>query len=164
MFFMLMVTVALKKMGVKWAMVTGLAALLVRYIAFYLGGVMGIQALYFVAILVHGIIYGFFFVGGQIYVNNKAPKELQAQAQGFVFLVTFGVGLTTGNYFNGWLIGKYSSVVENVTTYDWNTIWGATAVISLVLVVALAAIFKDDTGKETEEAPAEAPAEDAAAA
>ena len=43
--------------------------------------------------LVHGIIYGFFFVGGQIYVNKKAPKELQAQAQGFLFLVTFGLAL-----------------------------------------------------------------------
>jgi nucleoside transporter len=161
MFFMLMVTVALKKMGVKWAMVTGLGALLVRYIAFYLGGVMGIQALYFVAILVHGIIYGFFFVGGQIYVNNKAPREIQAQAQGFLFLVTFGVGLTTGNYFNGWLIGKYSTVVENVTTYDWSTIWGVTAVISLVLLVALAVFFKDDSGTGSEKAPAEAPAGDA---
>jgi nucleoside transporter len=152
MFFMLMVTVALRKMGVKWAMVTGLGALLVRYIAFYMGSVMDIQALYFVAILVHGVIYGFFFVGGQIYVNNKAPKELQAQAQGFLFLVTFGVGLTSGNYINGWLIERAKTVVGDVTTYDWGTVWGITAITSLVLLVAMAVVFKDDTA---EAAPAE---------
>ena len=154
MFFMLMVTLALRKMGVKWAMVTGLGALLVRYVAFYLGVNMGIQALYFVAILVHGVIYGFFFVGGQIYVNRKAPKELQAQAQGFLFLVTFGIGLTSGNYFNGWLIERCNN--------EWNSVWGITAIISLALLVGLMLTFKDDTvsADATEEAkPEEAPAE-----
>jgi nucleoside transporter len=157
MFFMLMVTVALKKMGVKWAMAAGLVALVVRYVSFYLGGTMDMQALYFLAILVHGIIYGFFFVGGQIYVSKKAPKNLQAQAQGFLFLVTFGIGLTAGNYFNGWLIDKYSTVVNEVINYDWNSIWGITTIISVVLLVIFIAIFKDDTkSDDTEDAPAEA--------
>jgi len=109
MVFMLLVTVALARMGVKWAMSVGLVALLARYVAFLCGGVFDQTWLYFGGILVHGLIYGFFFVGGQIYINKKAPKEMQAQAQGFIFLVTFGVGLLIGNFFNGELIDRYTT-------------------------------------------------------
>ena len=116
MLFMLTVPVVLARVGVKWAMTIGLAMLVVRYAAFLLGEMLGIQALYFVAILVHGLIFGFFFVGGQIYVDRKAPKELKAQAQGFLFLAGFGFGLFAGNFVNGVLIDQHSSsfvAVEN---------------------------------------------------
>ena len=61
MFFMLLIPLALARMGIKWALVAGLIALVVRYVAFWCGGVYGMDSLYFFAILVHGIIFGFFF-------------------------------------------------------------------------------------------------------
>ncbi|MHC5053671.1 MAG: MFS transporter [Planctomycetota bacterium] len=103
--FMLFVPLAVARMGVKWAMSVGLVALLVRYLAYLGSGVLDQTWLMYVAIGVHGLIYGFFFVGGQVYINKKAPKEMRAQAQGFIFLVTFGLGLLIGNFFNGELIG-----------------------------------------------------------
>ena len=145
MFLMLLVTVALTKMGVKWAMAIGLLALVLRYVAFYLGGAFGIDALYFVGILVHGIIFGFFFVGGQIYIARKAPKEIQAQAQGFIFLVTFGLGLLVGNFANGALIDHYTTVVNFVKVYDWKTIWAITTGLTVVLLVLFLLLFNDDT-------------------
>ncbi len=145
MFLMLMVTVALTKMGVKWAMAIGLLALVLRYVAFYLGGAFGIDALYFVGILVHGIIFGFFFVGGQIYIARKAPKEIQAQAQGFIFLVTFGLGLLVGNFVNGALIDHYTTTINSVKAYDWQTIWAITTGITVVLLVLFLLLFKDDS-------------------
>ena len=114
MFFMLLIPLALARMGIKWALVAGLVALLVRYVAFWCGGVYGMDSLYFFAILVHGIIFGFFFVGGQIYVDKKAPKEIRAQAQGFMFLITFGIGMVAGNFFNASLIEKNSTITEPV--------------------------------------------------
>ena len=161
-FFMLLIPLALARMGIKRAMLIGLCALLVRYVAFLCGGMLDQTWLYFVAILVHGIIYGFFFVGGQIYVDKKAPKEIRAQAQGFMFLVTFGVGLLAGNFFNGWLIARYTteSVIAGAVTkvYDWNSIWTVTTVISAVLLVAFAVFFRNEFQK-TDVAPAETEAE-----
>ena len=113
MFFMLLIPLALARVGVKWAMTIGLLALVVRYAAFLCGGLWSMNELYFVAILVHGLIFGFFFIGGQIYINNRAPKEIRGQAQGFIFLTTFGIGLLLGNFISGALIDNYSK--------DWSS-------------------------------------------
>jgi nucleoside transporter len=151
MFFMLLVPLALARIGVKWTMVAGLVALFVRYVAFLTGGIFDYTWLYFVAILVHGIIFGFFFVGGQVYVDKKAPKEIRAQAQGFIVLICYGIGMLIGNFFNGKLISHYTTetIVEgNVQkVYDWNTIWTVTTAISLVLLAAFCLVFRDDVSK-----------------
>lgn len=103
------VPVIIQKLGIRFTMILGLLALFLRYVAFYFGSTAGIDWLFFAAILVHGIIYGFFSVGGQIYINKVAPSELKAQAQGFIFLVTFGLGIIVGNFINAWLIGFFYS-------------------------------------------------------
>jgi len=149
MFLMLMVTVALTKMGVKWAMAAGLLAMVLRYVAFYLGGVYQIGWLYFIGILVHGVIFGFFFVGGQIYIARKAPKEIQAQAQGFIFLVTFGLGLLVGNFANGALIDHFTTSVNSVKTYDWASVWAITTGLTVALLALFLLLFKDDTPAAT---------------
>jgi nucleoside transporter len=114
MFVMVLVPVVLAKIGVKWAMSVGLAALVVRYLFFLFGGMYDQTWMYFGGILVHGVIYAFFFVGGQVYVDKRAPKETRAQAQGFIFLATFGLGLLLGNFINGELIERNSSTAADV--------------------------------------------------
>jgi nucleoside transporter len=143
MFVMLMVPLALAKLGLKWAMAVGLVALLARYVAFWGGGVAEQNSLYFIGILVHGVIFGFFFVGGQVYVDKKAPPEFRAQAQGLIVLICFGVGMLIGNFFNGKLI-EMNTVDEVV---NWNPIWMITAIISAVLLGMFCLLFRDDLPK-----------------
>ncbi len=159
MIFMLAVPLAITRVGLKWAMTIGLAMLVVRYASLLLGEMMGLQSLYFVAILVHGLIFGFFYVGAQIYVDRKAPKELKAQAQGFLFLAGFGLGLLVGNYLNGKLLEHYTTVsATGVKVYDWQPIWLITTVCSVVLLFVFMAIFHDDPKAESEAATEAAPA------
>ncbi len=144
MFAMLLVPVALAKFGVKWTMVIGLLALIARYL-FFLGGGLGQPWMDYGGILVHGVIFGFFFVGGQVYVGKKAPKELQAQAQGLLFLITFGVGMLAANFIDGWLIEhyKYTTVVAGVTktSHHWQPIWLIAVACSAVLMLAMMLFF-----------------------
>jgi nucleoside transporter len=140
MFVMLLVPMALARRGAKWAMGAGLVALLVRYAAFMGGGMLHQAWLYYVAILVHGVIYGFFFVGGQVYVDMKAPPEIRAQAQGLLSLIQYGIGMLVGTFFNVKLIDMYTA--DKVT--NWNTIWVIITVMMAVLLAAYYLLFHDD--------------------
>jgi nucleoside transporter len=139
-FLMLLVPLALLRLGVKWTMVAGLGALAIRYFALWIGVAADQTFLYYIAILVHGIIFGFFFVGGQVYVDKKAPPEIRAQAQGLIVLICFGVGMLVGTFVNVELIERYTT--DGIC--NWNPVFVINALISAVLVVALCAFFRDD--------------------
>jgi len=138
--FMLLIPGAIKKFGLRKVMIFGLVALAIRYLSFYTGGVINQSWMYYIGILIHGLIFGFFFVGGQIYIDKKAPAELRSQAQGFIFLVTFGVGLLAGNMICGRIIHLYKSTEG----YNWDAIWGITTLMSVVLLLSFLLLFKDE--------------------
>ena len=142
--FMLLIPVAIKKFGLRRVMILGLFAMVVRYVALYLGGVVNQQWFIYIGILVHGLIFGFFYVGGQIYIDKKTPDELKSQAQGFIFLVTFGLGLLAGNLIDGEIIRIFQDKSTGIRIYDWNSIWGITSVFSILLLLAFVALFKND--------------------
>ncbi|NQU53570.1 MAG: MFS transporter [Bacteroidetes bacterium] len=138
--FLLLIPFAIKKFGLRKVMIFGLVALVVRYFSFYAGGVINQSWMFYIGILIHGLIFGFFFVGGQIYIDKKAPAELKSQAQGFIFLVTFGLGLLVGNFISSEIISRFS----NEAGYNWNAIWGITTLSSIVLVVLFVLLFKNN--------------------
>jgi len=151
MFVMLLVPIVLLRVGIKWTMSIGLVALVVRYLFFLFGGTQDQTWMIYGGILVHGVIFSFFFVGGQIYVDKKANPQIRAQAQGLLFLLSFGLGLLIGNFFNGELIARYTTetVIAGAVTkvYDWNSIWTITTVISAALLVAFGVFFRDEFAK-----------------
>ncbi|MBN2316627.1 MAG: MFS transporter [Sedimentisphaerales bacterium] len=148
-FLMLLVPFALSRFGAKWTMVIGLGALAIRYFTLW-GGVAGEQTfLYYIAILVHGIIFGFFFVGGQVYVDKKAPPEMRAQAQGLIVLICYGIGMLIGTFVNVELIDRYTT--DGVC--NWIPVFKIISIASTVLVVVLAALFRDDVAKLAKATP-----------
>jgi MFS family permease len=148
MLIMLLVPIALTRYGAKWAITAGLGMLVVRYAAFLIGGAFDQTWLYYVAILVHGAIFGFLIVGGQVYVDKKAPAEIKNQAQGLVGLLLFGVGMGIGTFASEGLINTYT--VEQVATKvtNWNAIWTILTVTSAVLMAAFWFLFRDDVLKK----------------
>jgi nucleoside transporter len=145
--FMLLIPLAIRKSGLRKVMIFGLVALLVRYLSFYIGGVTDQQWFYYAGILVHGLIFGFFYVGGQIYIDKKAPDELKAQAQGFIFLVTYGLGLLAGNLIDGEIIRIFTDNSSGSRVYDWNSIWGITTVFSVITLAGFILFFKNETSE-----------------
>lgn len=142
--FMLLIPLVIKRFGIRKVMILGLVALLIRYVSLYFGGVLNQQWLFYLGILVHGLIFGFFYVGGQIYINQRTPDALKSQAQGFIFLVTFGLGLLAGNLIDGRIISLFTDNSTGIRVYNWDTIWGITSIFSLALLVAFIVLFKDD--------------------
>ncbi len=157
MLIMLLVPLALTRYGAKWAITAGLGMLVVRYLAFLVGGAFDQTWLYYVAILVHGAIFGFLIVGGQVYVDKKAPPEIKAQAQGLVGLLLFGVGMGIGTFASEGLINLFTveKTVEAVVTKttSWNAIWAILTITSAVLMAAFWFLFRDDVLKKVVATP-----------
>jgi nucleoside transporter len=142
--FMLLIPVAIKRFGLRKVMILGLIAMVIRYASLYFGGIVDQQWLFYIGILVHGWIFGFFYVGGQIYIEKRTPVELKSQGQGFIFLVTFGLGLLAGILISGFIINRFLTHSAGLRIYDWDSIWGITSVFSIVLLVAFIVMFKDE--------------------
>jgi nucleoside transporter len=142
--FMLLVPLAIKRFGLRKVMIMGLIAMVIRYFSFYLVGAIDTQWLVYIGILIHGLIFGFFYVGGQIYIDKKAPEELKAQAQGFIFLMTFGIGLLAGNLIDGGIISLFKDSSGGVNVYDWDKIWGITTLFSILLLTVFTLFIKEE--------------------
>jgi nucleoside transporter len=147
-FFLFFATTIIMRVGLKNALAIGLIALIARYLAFYLGVVSDVNAYYITGVLFHGLIFGLFFVGGQVYTDSKAPKNLRAQAQGMLSFLIWGVALLLGNFICGQLISLNKTVDDaGNAVYGWNTIFAITTGFSIVVAGLFYLFFKQEKEK-----------------
>ncbi|MBL1216694.1 MAG: MFS transporter [Planctomycetes bacterium] len=109
--FMLAMPLFFMFLGVKWMLLIGMLAWVVRYGLFSAAATDGIIWMVLGGILLHGICYDFFFVTGFIYTDKKSTPEIRGQAQGLLVLVTQGLGLGLGAFLIGKLV-NYSKSSE----------------------------------------------------
>jgi nucleoside transporter len=95
-FFMLLVPFFFRKLGVKWMIVVGMLAWVLRYVLFSFGAPEQVVWMLFAGLALHGICYDFFFVTGFMYTDKTAPKEIRGQAQSMLVFFTQGVGMFIG--------------------------------------------------------------------
>jgi nucleoside transporter len=95
-FFMLVMPLFFVRLGVKWMLAVGMLAWVVRYSLFAFGAPDEVRWMILTGIVLHGICYDFFFVTGQIYTDQVAPRRMRAQAQGMLVLFTLGLGMAIG--------------------------------------------------------------------
>jgi len=138
-FFLFITTSILVKYGFKKALLMGLVALFVQYISLYAGVVSEQQWLYYVGILPHGLIFGLFFIAGQVYTDKVVPQEFKAQAQGFLAFMTWGVGIFAGNLINGRLI-EYFRVDLHA---NWSLLYAIASVLAVVVIILFLLLFKN---------------------
>lgn len=107
-FFLLVMPWFFVRLGVKWMLMVGMFSWGVRYLLFLLGYNTGELWPLYLGIILHGICYDFFFVTAYIYVDKKAWDSIRAKAQGFIALVTLGLGMFVGTSLSGRIVGAYS--------------------------------------------------------
>ncbi|WP_437201117.1 MFS transporter [Planctomicrobium sp. SH664] len=108
-FFMLVMPFFFARLGVKWMLLVGMLAWVTRYTLFAFGASDNIAWMIIAGIVLHGICYDFFFVTGQIYTDQKAPKPIRAQAQGLLVMLTLGVGMMIGAKVAGEIEGAHTT-------------------------------------------------------
>jgi nucleoside transporter len=134
--------------GVKRMLLIGFAAWALRFVFFSFGDTGAMVALLYGGIILHGVCFDFFFVTGQLYTDHKAPKEVQASAQGLLSLIINGLGAFFGAIVSGNIVGiyAYTATVDGVdkTLHHWNIIWLFPAAMAFVFMIFFFIAFKDD--------------------
>ncbi len=138
-FFMLVMPWFFRRLGVKYMLLVGMAAWTARYALFAFGDNGAMVWMLYGGILLHGICYDFFFVTGQIYVDQKAPGDLRAAAQGFIAFVTLGVGMLIGSWVSGRVVDAFRVGADN---HAWNQIWLVPAAGAAAVLVLFALFFR----------------------
>jgi len=138
--FMLLMPLMFVRLGVKWMLAVGMLAWVVRYGLFSAAATDKVMWMTALGVALHGICYDFFFVTGFIYVDKTAPKEIKGQAQGFLVLITQGLGLGVGAQLFGMLVAHYT---PKDGAPDWKMIWLVPAAFALVVLVFFVAAFRE---------------------
>ncbi len=93
-------------------------------------------------IILHGICYDFFFVAGQIYTDEVAGPKVRAAAQGFLNLVTNGVGYFVGASVSGSVVNRYANSTAGAAGHDWLQVWQVAAIGAISVFAVFLVLFR----------------------
>lgn len=137
--FMLIFPIMFSRLGVKKMLVLGMGCWLVRYLCFAYGNATSGLWMLLLGIILHGPCFDFFFVTGQIYVDQRAPVQMRAAAQCLVAFITYGAGMLVGSTAQGYVIDAYTLADKTV---NWSPTWIIPAIGSGVIMLVFMALFK----------------------
>ena len=147
--FMLLMPWFFARLGVKWMLLVGMAAWTARYLLFAYGNAGPLVWMLYAGILLHGVCYDFFFVTGQIYVDQQAPLQIRAAAQGFIALrhARRSACSSARACRGAWstrtrIVGTSAGVAAQ---HDWRGIWVVPAIGALAVLLIFAALFRART-------------------
>ncbi|OAQ42006.1 hypothetical protein A5893_02490 [Pedobacter psychrophilus] len=137
--FIIAIPFFLRKWGIKWMIVAGMLAWIIRFALFSFGDAAANSWMLIASILLHGLCYDFFFVAGQMYTDAKARPENRNAAQAMITMATYGIGMWVGSILSGFVSNQNTI---NVTTHLWDKIWIVPAAITIVVLVLFVTFFK----------------------
>ncbi|MEO6081251.1 MAG: nucleoside permease [Steroidobacteraceae bacterium] len=141
--FLLLIPFFFRRLGVKKMLLIGMLAWTLRYVLFAYGNNGNLVSMLYAGIILHGICFDFFFVTGQIYVDNTVSKGQRAAAQGFIHVVTYGVGQLIGSWAAGAVVERYTMATDEGTRHTWTCIWLVPAVMAFVVMLLFAFFFRE---------------------
>ncbi|MBJ02111.1 MAG: MFS transporter [Planctomycetes bacterium] len=140
-----------RKLGVRWMIIAGIGAWALRYVLFSLGASPDGFWLVVGGIALHGICYDFFFVTGQVFVDQATPREIRAQAQSMTVFFTQGLGLFVGAIVANELAARAFGDVASNTPASlelWPQVWWPLCAMAVILAVLFVFAFRPE-GKDT---------------
>ena len=131
-----------RRVTVKGILLMGLVAWSLRYVLLAVGNAGDRMWMFYLAILLHGICYDFFFMTGQLYTDQQAPAHLRNAAQGFITFLTYGVGMFFGSLLSGGAVDVFTTKHGDTITRNWQGFWLSSSLGAFVLVVLISVFFK----------------------
>jgi len=142
---MLAMPFVFRRISVKAILMLGLAAWSLRYGLLAYGNAGPLMWMFYLAIIVHGVCYDFFFVTGQLYTDQEAPPSLRNTAQGFYTFLTYGVGMFAGSLLSGIAVDFFTTGTAPNLHRNWSGFWLSSSIAALILFLAIALFFRGNT-------------------
>jgi nucleoside transporter len=146
---MLLMPFILRRVSVKNILLMGMVAWTVRYVLLAYGSPDTGMWMFYIAILLHGICYDFFFMTGQLYTDQEAPAHLRSAAQGLITFLTYGAGMLIGSLISGRAVDYFSRVSEGVVTRNWQGFWISSAMSAFLVLLLIAVFFRSRSRIQT---------------
>ena len=139
---MLLMPFIFRRLSVRGILLLGLAAWSARYGLLAHGNADGRVWMFYLAILLHGVCYDFFFVTGQLYTDQEAPAQLRNTAQGLYTFCTYGIGMFVGSLLSGIAVDFFTTAGGANPVRNWTGFWTSSSLAALLLFVLFAASFR----------------------
>lgn len=136
--FILTIPFFLHKFGIKKVMMMSIIAWVLRFGLFAIGDPGSGLYLLVLSMIIYGMAFDFFNISGSLFVENEAPSNMRASAQGLFMFMTNGIGAMCGGYLSGLVVDYYT--VDGIT--NWHSTWFAFAGYALVLALIFPFVFK----------------------
>jgi len=96
---MLFLSFVAGRFRVRWFVIVGLVLGVTRFALFALAGELGVLAVIWLGIALHGLIYTFTVVAGRIFLDKRVPGTMRGQAQALYQLMVGSVAGIVGAFF-----------------------------------------------------------------
>jgi len=118
-FTMLFLSAVAGRFKIRWFLIIGFALGLTRFALFALAGELGIIAVIWFGIALHGPIFSFTIVAGRLFLDKRVPHTMRGQAQALYQLLVFSVAGILGSFLCAWLYEIHVHGAE----HSWTTYW-----------------------------------------
>jgi MFS family permease len=148
-----------RKLTVRAILMLGLFTWSLRYGLLAYGNASAGMWMFYLAILMHGICYDFFFMTGQLYTDQEAPPHLRVTAQGFLTFITYGVGMFIGSLLSGVTKDFFTTTVGTKVT-NWSNFWLSSSIGAFAILLLVALFFQSKAKVQNQAAAPESAAAD----
>lgn len=138
--FIVLVPFVIKRIGMKWALLIGMAMWGIRFIMFILAA-KGHHWTAIIGVGLHGLCNDFFLIISAMYLDRLAPPELKVQAQSWLIIAISGFGAAFGSLISGYV---YSTTVNPEQEYSWITLWSVPISIAVLTTIIWLILFNED--------------------
>ncbi len=140
----LLIPIALRKLGIKKVMLIAMFAWVFRFGLFGAGNPGGGVWMFILSMIVYGVAFDFFNISGSLFVNQETDVNIRSSAQGLFMMMTNGIGATIGTLGAQMVVNHfvYSQSEPLQQTAGWSTAWYVFAAYALIVAVLFAFIFK----------------------
>ncbi|HXK06474.1 MAG TPA: nucleoside permease [Verrucomicrobiae bacterium] len=135
---MLLMPFIFRRITVRGVLILGLLCWSVRYGLLAYGNPHAGMWMFYIAILLHGFCFDFFFMTGQLYTDQEAPADLRGTAQGFLTFLTYGLGMFIGSLLSGGAVDFFTTSAGR----NWSGFWLSSAAGAFAILLLVALFFR----------------------